>query len=111
MPCSHVDFECAGCKVSHPSQIQHMDFGCGCLSLWSSQVEMHFDDAQHHIDIESAISKLNNEAGWKLQVCNDSVDLYELVKKTNCELGDTFGSIITVYMKYFDSLDLYHTKQ
>ena len=49
--------------------------------------------------------------GVHKQVCNDSVDLYELVKKTNCELGDTFGSIITVYMKYFDSLDLFQTKK
>ena len=39
---NRMSLNCYGCRVDHPSQVQHMDNGC--LMEWESAVEQYYED-------------------------------------------------------------------
>lgn len=97
---------CTGGEINQQSQVQHTT-GCGCLLLWTEQVDLHFDTAKDKFDLSVAIDSVNTSMEWKLPDCDVTDNVLQLVKLAGAEAGNGFGSVIRMYMTLFDTLGLY----
>ena len=76
-----------------------------CMATWQEQVEKFFDDAvaelKKNASLKAGADKVNRAMAWKLVPTPISPDMRQLVENQSA------GSIVSVYLRLFDELNLY----
>ena len=94
---------CYGCQVNHPCQVQHMNYGSGCLALWGEMVECHYDNCKDKVDIQSAVTKVNTHMKWELEASSPDADaLRQLV----LDMNQITGTVACVYKQMLEDIGL-----